>query len=100
MKSAYANFDFANTWVIVEGQTRPLLQIEQSTNISTGHQLSLIALDPGGTYTLAGDVDLSGTTEPGGTGFAPIGIAGAGFSGTFNGQGYTISGLSIACRRK
>ena len=64
-----------------------------------------MALHPGADYTLANDIDASGTSAAAGaagglwnpaTGFSPVGGNGeALFTGTFDGQGHTISGLSI-----
>lgn len=42
------------------------------------------------TFELAGDIDLSKTT-----GQTPIGTSGKKFTGTFDGKGYTISGINI-----
>ncbi len=50
----------------------------------------------GKAYTLANDIDASGTSAwSGGTGFVPIGNSTNRFSGTFDGGGHTISGLTI-----
>jgi hypothetical protein len=49
-------------------------------------------------YILAQDINCYGSGDwNGGAGFSPIGLAesGAAFTGTFNGQGHTISGLTI-----
>ncbi len=48
-----------------------------------------------GSYILGGNIDASSTANwNGGAGFTPIGGSN-GFSGTFNGLGYTIDGLTI-----
>ena len=111
--------DFGTTgggagWVIVDqdgslnnassaaGGTTPMLLSEYSTTITNAHQLQLMALDPTASYTLANDIDASGTGSDGdvwGTqGFIAVGgnNASADFSGTFDGAGHTISGLMIA----
>ncbi len=84
-------------WAFVDG-ARPMLQMEYSTTITNAHQLQLVALHPGASYTVApaGDgIDL-GATAPGGgdvwsdEGFVPI----ANFTGSFEGNGNLISGLS------
>jgi filamentous hemagglutinin family protein len=104
--ATYANFDFfASNWVLIPGVTRPILRSEYSTTINNAHQLQLMELDPAATYTLANDIDATGTSAAAGmagglwnptTGFSPIGGNGeAAFTGTFDGQGHTISGLTI-----
>jgi filamentous hemagglutinin family protein len=99
-------------WVIVDvesslnndggttGATTPMLLSEYSTNITSAHQLQLMALDVTANYTLNNDID-AGSTGSGtdvwgsSTGFVPIGNLGIEFTGTFNGHGHTISGLTI-----
>ena len=95
-------FDLANTWVIFDGQTRPMLRSEYSTSISNAHQLQLMALNLGATYTLAGDIDASETSSAAGvwnqtTKFDPVGATVATpFTGVLDGKGFTISNLAIA----
>ena len=114
-----AGWDIGNssdsTWVIFNGQTRPMLGMEYSTDITNGHQLQLVGLNADtltADYTLGSNVDLTGTTNAsdvwgtsttnGGAGFVPIGTyngdsdaQGVVYHGTFNGQGFTINGLYI-----
>ena len=87
------------------GGTRPMLLSEYSTSLTNAHQLQLMALDPTANYTLANDIDASGTAGgdvwgPGG--FVPVGgndvpnyNAATNFTGALAGQGHTISGLTI-----
>ncbi|UYO55138.1 MBG domain-containing protein [Rhodopseudomonas palustris] len=50
----------------------------------------------GKSYVLASDIDASGTaTWNSGAGFVPIGTTATQFSGTFDGQGHVITGLTI-----
>jgi hypothetical protein len=50
----------------------------------------------GNDYELTSDINASGTSEwNGGNGFDPIGSSGSPFTGTFDGDGHTISGLTI-----
>ncbi len=50
----------------------------------------------GGVYALGKDIDASGTaTWNGGAGFVPLGNPTIHFTGSFNGTGHTISGLTI-----
>ena len=101
-------------WVIVDGDgslnnaggdagaTRPFLISEYSTTINNDHQLQLMALNPGASYTLANNIsagaDLQNPSSMwGAAGFVPIGnIAFGGFTGNFNGQNYNIDGLAIS----
>ncbi len=98
----------ADTWVILTGQTRPMLGMEYSTTITNAHQLQLIDLNAttlATGYTVANNIDATGTsnasdvwgtsTTNGGAGFVPIGTTPAGYTGTFNGQGNVIDGLYI-----
>ena len=102
-----------NNWVIVDtdgtlnnaaggaaGATFPMLASEYSTTINNTHQLQLIAMNTGGSYTLGQNINASATgigndVWSGGTGFAPIGNSTTNFTGTFDGQGHTISNLTI-----
>jgi filamentous hemagglutinin family protein len=86
------------------GATRPFLLTEYSNTISNAHQLQLMALDPAANYTLAGDIDATGTGASAASsssnmwssaGFAPIGNPTSEFTGTFTGSGDTVLGLTI-----
>ena len=100
--ATYANFDLTNTWVMIEGETRPVLRSEYSTTITNSHQLELMGLNLAATYTLAGNIDASDTISSSGAwnpanGFVPVGgfsMRGP-FTGTLDGQGHTISNLTI-----
>ncbi len=103
-----------NTWFIFApnsgvGYTRPMLMMERKSTITQAHQLQMMGSTLGGTYTLANNIDLTAalnstystsdvwgtrSSTPTGTGFAPIGGTGN-FTGSFNGQNYTISNLYI-----
>jgi hypothetical protein len=99
--SSYANFDLTSDWFMIPGETRPFLRSEYSTDIGNVHQLELMSLNLGASYTLAGDIDASETTSASGVfnpanGFVPVGdTAAAPFTGTFSGQGHTISNLEL-----
>jgi hypothetical protein len=104
-----------NDWVMVDtdgtlnnaggasGATFPMLSSEYSTVITNAHQLQLMAMALGASYTLAANIDAAATdtsttlgdvwSTPGG--FVPIGNNSANFTGIFNGQGHTISNLTI-----
>ena len=104
-----------NNWVMVDtdgslnnaggasGATFPMLSSEYSTVIANAHQLQLIEMALGASYTLAANINAAGTdtsttlgdvwSTPGG--FVPIGSNNANFTGSFDGSGHTISGLTI-----
>jgi hypothetical protein len=64
--------------------------------IATAAELQAMADDLAANYTLVADVDASGTaTWNGGAGVAPIGSRAEPFTGTFDGAGFTVSGLTI-----
>ncbi|HJT34293.1 MAG TPA: GLUG motif-containing protein [Pirellulales bacterium] len=88
----------------VAGATRPMLLSEWSPTITNPHQLQLMALDLSADYTLANSINLgpslsnaSNVWGPNGSaGFVPIGgNAVAAFTGSLNGNGNTISNLTI-----
>jgi filamentous hemagglutinin family protein len=107
-QSAYTGFSVGNitatgtTWIMIDGQTRPFLASEYSTTIRNAHQLQLMARDIGANYTLASNIDASGTNATVNSsgmwstaGFVPVGASLTPFSGTFTGAGKTISNLTI-----
>jgi hypothetical protein len=107
-QSAYSSFSFPGTgttgWFMVDGQTRPFGRWEYQNTITNAHQLQLMAMNLGASYTLAGNIDLGsslaavGGKYPGmwsSAGFVPIGSTATKFTGAFNGQGYTIANLTI-----
>jgi len=65
--------------------------------INNAYQLQWMNTALGGTYTLGSNIDASGTsTWNSGAGFVPIGDYNTNyFTGTFDGLGHTISGLTI-----
>ena len=84
--------------------TRPFLLMEYATALTNAHQLQLAELSLAANYTVAGDIDASGTATTAGmwgpAGFVPLGTgatqdATSFYSGRFDGQGHTISGLTI-----
>ena len=105
------DWDFSagsGTWFMIEGETRPFLQSEYSTTITNAHQLQLMAMDVTANYTLANNIDMSAefnnvsgmwatnTAAEAGRGFVPIGNENDSFTGSFDGQNHTISGLTIS----
>ena len=107
-QSAYGSFSFPGSgttgWFMVDGQTRPFGRWEYQTTITNAHQLQLMTMNLGASYTLAGNIDLGsslaavGGKYPGmwsSAGFDPIGSGTAKFTGAFDGQGRTIANLTI-----
>ena len=98
-QATFVGWDFANTWWMSEGNTRPFLRSEYSTNIINAHQLQLMGMNAttlAASYSLANNIDMSELTKTSGlwntsTGFLPVGT----FTGTFDGLGRTISNLTI-----
>ncbi len=100
-----------NNWVMVDangtlnnaggaaGATFPMLASEYSTSIINAHQLQLMAMNAGASYTLAQNIDATatgnGTDVWSSQGFAPIGNPTTHFTGTFDGLGHSISNLTI-----
>ena len=93
-QSAYSSFSFPGTgtagWFMVDGQTRPFGRWEYQTTITNAHQLQLMAMNLGASYTLAGNIDLGsslaavGGKYPGmwsSAGFVPIGRLSTKFTG-------------------
>jgi len=105
-----------NNWVMVDnngslnnangtpGATLPMLASEYSTTIDNAHQLQLMAMNLGATYTLGQNINASATGTSvdvwGSAGFIPIGVfnydaVSPAFTGTLNGLGHSVSGLTI-----
>ena len=95
------NWDFTTTPDWDEfSNTYPRLAYEWSTSITSPLQLQNMQLDLDATYTLAKDIDASQTAgwNWDGTdyeGFDPVGDNTDRFTGSLDGAGYTISGLTI-----
>ncbi len=92
-------WDFEDVWK-TNVDSYPTFQgqeAEQVYNITTCDELQGMDGDLDGDYTLVNDIDCSDTaTWNEGLGFSPIGrVADTVFSGTLNGNGHTITGLTI-----
>lgn len=108
-QSAYAGFDFGDDWFMAEGSSRPMLRAflneadgNGQTAVTNLYQLQGMAADLAGSYVLTRDIDASATAASnnladvwGGKGFAAIGTAAAKFTGSLDGQGHVIDGLTI-----
>jgi filamentous hemagglutinin family protein len=102
----FSNFNFYNTansaatnatagdvWAMAG---YPHLSMENTSTITNIVQLQLIEVNPSGSYTLANNIDATGTPSWNiGTGFIPIGTSAINFTGNFNGAGNTVNGLYI-----
>ncbi len=72
------------------------LKAEAVTSIATCAQLQAMTADLTESYVLSGNVNCTGfDADADGKGFRPVGTLVAPFEGTFNGAGFTISGLTI-----
>jgi filamentous hemagglutinin family protein len=99
-------FDFTNVWY-QSGDMRPILRSEAATPvngvtaITNLHQLALVGANLSGSYVLASNIDASATTGADAAGiwstagFVPLGDFSNKFSGSFDGQGHVITGLTI-----
>ncbi|CAO3434531.1 MBG domain-containing protein [Azospirillum endophyticum] len=103
--SSYVGWDFTKDWY-QSADMRPIGRWEAAKAGSDGvaaitnlHQLQLIDANPAGSYRLGADIDAQATSGAdaagiwGTGGFAPL--AGAGFTGSFDGRGHLIRGLTI-----
>ena len=78
--------------------------LNAQTTIRTWHDLDDVRNNLSGNYELANDLDqntagynsLASSTANSGKGFDPIGSSSNGFTGTFDGNGYTIEDLNIS----
>ncbi|MEQ9219656.1 MAG: GLUG motif-containing protein, partial [Cyclobacteriaceae bacterium] len=119
--SSFTNWDFSDTWNIFDSQTYPFLRVFSEDSIpglrkflggtgssgdpfeiATAISLSYVREFPTAHFILMNDLDLSDDSNTSGghfwndgSGWEPIGTMASPFSGNFNGQGYTISGLFI-----
>ncbi|MFO8109490.1 MAG: GLUG motif-containing protein, partial [Thermoplasmata archaeon] len=100
-----ARYDFIDIWWMIDGNTRPFLQMEWSTEIHNSHQLQMISMSLSEEYVLMCDIDLRGyltdasrmwgTNFTTGGGFVPVGNDTNRFTGSLDGQNYTITGSYI-----
>ena len=82
-----------HVWIMLGN---PHLQAEWAATITNVYQLQLMAFNLSAIYTLANNIDASETINwNGGQGFIPVGSTAALFTGSFNGNSKTISGLYI-----
>ena len=105
-QAGFTGFDFnatpgasGNKWYMVDGGS-PLLASEYSTTIMNAHQLQLMSMAPAASYTLGANIDAAATGIAnsdvwGSAGFSPVGSSATRFTGTFDGQGHTVSNLTI-----
>ncbi|MFY7924999.1 MAG: MBG domain-containing protein [Aquidulcibacter sp.] len=110
-QASYTGWNFGNDGVWYQaGDMRPMLRSEAATavngviTIRNLNQLQLMGANLAGSYRLAGNIDASATDvsanspSPGiwsSNGFVPVGLNTASFTGSLNGAGYAITGLTI-----
>ncbi len=105
--ASYVGFDFGNVWYQAGGM-RPILRSEavrDASNtylVSNLHQLQLMGADLAGDYRLTGDIDAAATNSTdassgifGAAGFSPVGNFDDRFTGSLDGAGHVVSGLTI-----
>ncbi|MET7245452.1 GLUG motif-containing protein, partial [Methylobacterium sp. EM32] len=106
--ASYAGFDFSTVWYQA-GDMRPILRAEAATADAKGvvavsnlHQLQLMGTNLAGSYRLTKDIDASTTAGTaassgiwGATGFVPVGDYSSNFTGSLDGAGHAISGLTV-----
>lgn len=74
----------------------PHLQMDHRTTITDAVELQLMQVDLGGDYIITDDLDVSETSNwNNGAGFTPVGNIEDPFNGSFDGNGYEISGLLL-----
>jgi filamentous hemagglutinin family protein len=106
--SNYGGFDFSTVWYQA-GDLRPILRSEAApavggvSAVSNLHQLQLIGANLAGRYWLTANIDAVATSTTaassgiwGTGGFVPVGESSSNpFTGSLDGAGYTITGLTI-----
>lgn len=101
-QASYPDFNFANTWWMVDGQSRPFLRSEWSTLVTNAHQVQLMGMNLSAGYWLENDISAAETAGGmwGGGYFAPVGDNSSGaadtqFTGRLDGLGHAINNLYI-----
>ncbi|MCL1842954.1 MAG: hypothetical protein FWF79_04010, partial [Defluviitaleaceae bacterium] len=93
--TTFEGWDFAEIWQMEDGEHPMLGGFElkangpSSTVITTAEELAAIRNNLGGRFRLAADIDLAGIDWP------PIGTAARPFTGTFDGNGYSIRNITV-----
>ncbi len=81
-------FNTAKTTTLDDGTTAYVITVDR--------ELHCMRERPGEAYALGNDIDASGTPAwHSERGFKPVGTTGTPFTGTFDGEGHTITGLTI-----
>ena len=99
-QATFIDWDFTNIWSIIEDATYPYLQWEAGASdmieIWTATDLNTVRDNLSGSYMLMDDINLDVSPFNTGEGWEPIGVNDwNAFSGTFDGNGKTITGLYI-----
>lgn len=99
-----SGFDFESVWETTSRYPElRALDSEPSRQIEDWKDVEAVREAPGGDYVLANDLDeatpgyeeVAGPNANNGSGFDPIGNGSEPFTGTFDGAGNTISGLTV-----
>jgi len=102
VEANYTGFNFGDApssgdWFMIDGKTRPFLQMEYTNEIRNAHELQLMSMDLETDYKLLNDIDMSLVSDPAQhwaeKGFVPVGNSA--FTGSFAGQGHKIVDLFI-----
>ncbi len=96
-QDTYTGWDFDTIWELDENNgyptlrvlTAPAFNVRETVEIHTVEDFAIINEDLFGNYSLMADIDLEGIV------WTPIGTNAKPFAGIFEGNGYTISNLSI-----
>ncbi len=108
-QAVYSTWDFNGLWKDGAGLAYPTLIWQDMNNgpfiggtgpipflIHNVNQLQFMDYEPSASFQLASDIDASATSGwNADAGFTPIGNSSTPFTGTFNGNSYTISNLFI-----
>ena len=113
--ASFAGFNYGSgaAWVMIDadgslnnaggitGATYPMLTSEYATTITNAHQLQLMDMALSASYTLAANINANNTGAAGSDiwssagGFAPIGNLSTPFTGSLNGAGNAVFGLTM-----
>ncbi|NBY32775.1 MAG: filamentous hemagglutinin N-terminal domain-containing protein [Betaproteobacteria bacterium] len=92
----YITLSGSNPTLSIAGNSYTVINSLGSYGGTTSGTLQGIQGNLAGFYALGSDIDASSTSSwNSGTGFRPIAYSGSGFSGTFQGLGHSITGLTV-----
>jgi filamentous hemagglutinin family protein len=86
----------STTALSIDGLAYTVINTLGASNSNSASDLQGMSGNLGGRYALGSDIDASDTQNwNNGAGFAPVGAAGASFSGVFDGLGHKVNDLTI-----